>query len=110
MDARGKVTVNTIADKSGSITFGLLQNSDWNSFLRSKLDLNQSVGLSGNAATFLPMQVMISDKMGGTKVTGVNGWIAAHPPIVRGSGINTLQWTLEFEQILFVEGKTDEVS
>lgn len=110
VDARGNVVVNTIADKTGTITFGILQNSDWNSILRAKLEQTQSVGLSGNAATFLPMQIMMSDKMGGTKVTGVNGWISAHPTLVRGSGINTVQWVIDVERLTFVEGITPEVA
>lgn len=110
VDARGKVVVNTIADKSGTITFGILQNSDWNSILRSKLDQTQSVGLSGNASTFIPVQVMMSDKMGGTKVTGTNGWISAHPTLVRGSGINTNQWVIDVERLTFVEGLVTEVA
>lgn len=109
VDARGNPVVNTIADLTGIISFGLLQNSDWNAILRSKLERTQATGLSGNAATFLPMQVMLSDKMGGTKITGVNCVILAHPAIVRGSGITTNQWTLNCSRLLFSEGTTPEV-
>lgn len=110
VDARGNVVVNTIADLSGTITFNLLQVSDWNSVLRAKLDQNQQVGLSGNAATFIPMQIMMSDKMGKAKVTGVNGWITQHPVLVRGTGVNTVQWTIDVERILFEEGTVEEVA
>lgn len=109
VDARGNPVVNTIADLTGTISFGLLQNSDWNQILRSKLEQTQAVGLSGNAGTFLPMQVMVSDKMGGTKVTGVNGVILAHPAIVRGTGINVVNWTIQCSRLLFVEGNTPSV-
>lgn len=109
VDARGNVVVNTIADLSGTITFGLLQNSDWNQYMRERLELSQSVGLSGNAATFLPFQILLKDKMGGTKVNGVNCWVAAHPAIVRGTGINTVNWTIDCSRLLFVEGKTPVV-
>ncbi len=109
VDARGEVVVNTIADLSGTITFSLLQTSDWNSKLRAKLESTQSVGLSGNAQTFLPMQIAMTDKMGNLQVTGVNGFIAAHPTVVRGSGINTVNWIIDVSRILFVEGTVPEV-
>lgn len=110
VDARGNVVVNTIADLSGTIVFNLLQVSDWNSVLRAHLERTQATGLSGNAATFLPMQVMMSDKMGNAKVTGVNGWITQHPVLVRGTGVNTVQWTVDVERILFEEGTVPEVT
>lgn len=107
--ARGEVVVNTIADRSGLITFSLLQTSDWNSTLRSRLELNQNTGLSGNAGTFLPMQILLSDKMGNDLVTGINGWISLHPTFTRGTGVNTVNWIIEVERINFAEGKTSEV-
>lgn len=110
VDARGDVVVNTVADLSGTIVFSLLQVSDWNSILRKKLEQTQGVGLSGNAATFLPMQVMMVDKMGKTKVTGINAWISQHPAIVRGSGINTVQWVIDIERLLFEEGLTENIA
>lgn len=110
VDARGNVVVNTIADLSGTITFSILQTSEWNSKLRAKLEQTQSVGLSGNAGTFVPMQIMMTDKMGNAQVTGVNAWIAAHPTLVRGTGINSVNWVIDMERILFVEGTVPEVA
>jgi len=60
--------------------------------------------LSGNAGTFLPMQIMLSDKMGNTVVNGVNGVILAQPALVRGTGVNTVEWTVNCERLLFEEG------
>lgn len=110
VDARGKVVVNTIADLTGEFTFNLLQVSDWNAILRKKLEETQAVGLSGNATTFLPMQVMMSDKMGNTKVTGVNAFITQQPALVRGTGINDVRWVIQCERLLFAEGTLPEVA
>ena len=51
----------------------------------------------------------MNDKMGLALVTGVNGFIPVMPAIVRGTGIVSLSWTVEFEQIWFTNGKYDYV-
>lgn len=107
--ARGEMSVATIADRSGRIVFTLLQTSDYNAVLNSRATLSQNTGLSGNRATFDPIQALMNDKMGLALVTGVNGFIPVMPAIVRGTGIVSLSWTIEFEQIWFTNGKYDYV-
>lgn len=104
IDARGNAAVNTIADLSGFVAFNLLQVSDWNAKLRAKIEETQAVGLSGNAGTFLPMQVMISDKMGDVLVTGLNGMLLEQPAITRGTGIVTVPWVVRCARVNFDEG------
>jgi hypothetical protein len=107
--ARGEMSVATIADRSGRIVFTLLQTSDYNAVLNSRAILSQNTGLSGNRQTFDPIQALMNDKMGLALVTGVNGFIPVMPAIVRGTGIVSLSWTVEFEQIWFTNGKYDYV-
>lgn len=107
--ARGEMSVATIADRSGRIVFTLLQTSDYNAVLNSRAILSQNTGLSGNRQTFNPIQALMNDKMGLALVTGVNGFIPVMPAIVRGTGIVSLSWTVEFEQIWFTNGKYDYV-
>ena len=107
--ARGEMSVSTIADRSGRIVFTLLQTSDYNATLNSRAILSQNTGLSGNRQTFDPIQGLMNDKMGLALVTGVNGFIPVMPAIVRGTGIVSLSWTVEFEQIWFTNGKYDYV-
>lgn len=109
MGARGEMSTATIADRSGRMVFTLLQTSDYNTVLNSRAVLSQNTGLSGNRATFSPIQGLINDKMGQTLVTGVNGFIPVMPAVVRGTGIVSLSWTVEFEQIWFVQGQYDHV-
>lgn len=52
----------------------------------------------------------MSDKMGKTKVTGVNCWISQHPVLVRGTGVNTMQWVIDVERLLFEEGQVEDVA
>lgn len=105
IDARGDAVVNTIADKSGFFAFNILQVSDWNSKLRSIVEYSQSTGLSSNAAYFVPVQGLISDKMGNTVVSGFNGVLLEQPAVVRGTGIVTVPWVIRFERVNFDEGQ-----
>lgn len=105
MDARGKMTAITSADKSGVITFDLLQTSDSNAYLQVRALESHDTGTSGNSDTFVPIQAAMNDKMGKTLVTGVNGFITMQPGIVRGTGVATNTWVMEFEQLWFVRGK-----
>lgn len=103
--ARGEMAVATIANKSGIITFSLMQTADWNAIMQARAMLDHNTGLSGNNATFVPIQAMINDKMGLTVVTGVNGYIPKQPDVVRGIGIVTNTWAMRFEQLIFVRGQ-----
>ncbi|MGF6139039.1 hypothetical protein [Pseudomonas laurylsulfatiphila] len=107
--ARGEMSVATIADRSGRIVFTILQTSDYNAVLNSRAILSQNTGLSGNRQTFDPIQGLMNDKMGLALVTGVNGFIPVMPAIVRGTGIVSLSWTVEFEQIWFTNGQYESV-
>lgn len=107
--ARGEMSVATVADRTGRIVFTLLQTSDYNAVLNSRAILSQNTGLSGNRSTFQPIQAFMNDKMGLTVVSGVNGFIPVMPAIIRGTGIVSLSWTIEFEQIWFTNGKYDYV-
>ena len=109
MDARGKMIAITSADKSGAMTFDLLQTSDQNAFLQALALTSHDSGTSGSVDTFVPIQAMINDKMGKTVVTGVNGFITMQPAVVRGTGLATNTWLMEFEQIWMVRGQHADV-
>lgn len=109
MDARGKMVAITSADKSGAITFDLLQTSDQNEFMQARALQSHDSGTSGAVDTFVPIQAMINDKMGKNVVTGVNGFITMQPAMVRGTGLATNTWLMEFEQLWIVRGKHADV-
>ena len=75
MDAKGKMSVATSADKSGIITFSLLQTSDSNRFMLRTAIQDQEDGLIGNGRTFRPIRADLTDLYGGTKVIGRGGYI-----------------------------------
>ena len=101
IDAKGKMVTVTSADKSGIVTFNLLQTSDDNSFLRSWASITHQIGLEDGEDQMTPLMAKIEDKMGKELVVGVNGFIVKQPDQVRGNGIVTLQWQLCFENIQF---------
>lgn len=107
--ARGEMAVATIANKSGIISFSLMQTADWNEIMQARAMLDHNTGLSGNRATFVPLQAAINDKMGATLVTGVNGYIPKQPDVIRGIGIVTNTWAIRFEQLHIVRGTYETV-
>jgi len=109
MDARGKMVSITSADKSGAMTFDLLQTSDSNAYLQAFAMTTHEAGTSGNSATFIPIQAFINDKMGQTKVVGINGFITMQPGVTRGTGLATNTWLIEFERLNIVRLQTEDV-
>lgn len=108
MDARGKMVAVTSADKSGFFTFNLLQTSDSNIALQTKALLTHDTGTSGGSDLFVPIQAMLNDKMGTTICTGVNGILTMQPAVVRGTGLQTVSWMIEFEQVWMGRGLYDD--
>lgn len=108
MDARGKMVAVTSADKSGFFTFNLLQTSDSNIALQTKALLTHDTGTSGGSDLFVPIQAMLNDKMGTTICTGVNGILTMQPAVVRGTGLQTVSWIIEFEQVWMGRGLYDD--
>lgn len=102
--ARGEMVVTTTRNRSGRINFTLLQTSDWNQILTERTLLNVNTGTSGNNALFVPIQALVNDKMGNTMITGVNGYSPTVPPVVRGTNVNVVNWTLMFEEVIFSQG------
>jgi hypothetical protein len=109
MDARGKMAVVTSADKSGTCVFDLLQTSDSNAVLQALALATHDLGTSGSADVFPPVQMLLNDKMGNTVATGVNGIIVQQPAVVRGTGLSTVTWAIQFEQVWFVRGTYQDV-
>lgn len=109
MDARGKMVTITSADKSGTVTFDLLQTSDSNMWLQTRAMQTHDTGTSGGTDVFLPVQLVMNDKMGSTVATGVNGIITQQPGIVRGTGVATDTWIMQFEQLWLVRGQSENV-
>lgn len=109
MDARGKMVAISSSDKSGIISFDLLQSSDSTAYLHARALSTHNTGTSGGADLFAPVQALIKDKMGNTVATGVNGIITMTPPLVRGTGLSTDTWLLEFEQLWIVRGTSESI-
>lgn len=105
MDARGKMVAVTSADKSGTCVFDLLQTSDSNALLQALALATHDIGTSGSSDVFAPVQMLMNDKMGNTVATGVNGIIVQQPAVQRGTGLATVTWAIQFEQVWFVRGQ-----
>jgi hypothetical protein len=105
IDARGEQAVVTSADMSGTISFSLLQTSDDHLWLSGIATAYQQLGTSGDNATFVPLQVLLNDKMGTTLVTGINATIIMQPAVSRGTGLATATYVLQCGKLTFVRGQ-----
>lgn len=104
IDARGKMVVSTVTDLSGFIAFNLLHSSDFNAWLSIRATETQLTGTGGGSALFVPIQAMITDKMGSDMVVGANGIITQQPDMSRGIQVGTEMWRIRFERLMMVRG------
>lgn len=104
IDARGKMVVSTVTDLSGFIAFNLLHSSDFNAWLSIRATETQLTGTGGGSTLFVPIQAMITDKMGSDMVVAANGIITHQPDMARGIQVGTEMWRIRFERLMMVRG------
>lgn len=104
IDARGKMVVSTVTDLSGFIAFNLLHSSDFNAWLSTRAAETQLTGTGGGSTLFVPIQALITDKMGSDMAVGVNGIITQQPDMARGIQVGTEMWRIRFERLMMVRG------
>jgi len=93
----GEMTVSISADRSGSITFRLMQSSDSNSYLSGL------VGAAENGA-FVPIFVQFKDTQGGDIGSGTQGYITKPADMVRGENANGQEWVIVVERLDMIHG------
>ena len=92
--ADGKMAVAISADKSGEITFKLMQTSSGNKVLNAIAARQE-----GGPATFAPVQVQFQDTYRQDIGAGTAGYIKKRPEVTRGAGINTQEWVIVVERL-----------
>lgn len=90
--AAGEMTVSLNTDKSGTVTFNLLQTSESNAYLSGLINA-QEVGI------FTPVTMQFKDTVGGDLSSGTQGYIQKPAPMQRGVGLNTQQWVVVSERL-----------
>lgn len=114
MSARGEMSVATLPDKSGIMSFTLLQTSNGNSLL--SLRARQMQGFDwAEHKEFIPINALLSERSmskgtGLALATGLGGYFPRQPVISRGMGIQAMTWTIRFEQLIFNYGLYDHTN
>jgi len=108
MGAKGEMVIATTADRSGYMTFNLLQTSNSNTGLRRLAEFTQETTL-GDGEQFKGIGAAhLKDLMGQDRVNGADGFVPKQPVYSRGVGIADVKWVVEFAQLYFSEGLQED--
>jgi len=88
----GEMTLSLTADRSGSITFRLMQSSDSNTYLSGLV-------LAAENGAFVPIFVQFKDTRGGDIGSGTQGYILRPATMVRGTNANAQEWSIVVERL-----------
>lgn len=85
--AKGDVARSQTNDNRATITIKLLQTSSSNKDLTAQYNIDRLTG-----AGVAPL--IIEDKEGGETFVFNNAWITKYPTVIRGQGVNGMEWVL----------------
>jgi hypothetical protein len=88
----GEMTVSISADRSGSITFRLMQTADSNIYLTGLISAAEN-------GAFVPIFVQFKDTRGGDLGSGTQGYIVRPATMVRGTNANAQEWSIVAERL-----------
>ena len=88
----GEMTVSLSADRSGTVSFRLMQTSDSNTFLSGLINAAEN-------DLFVPIFVQFKDIRGGDLGSGTQGYIARPASMTRGTNANSQEWMITVERL-----------
>lgn len=90
--ADGEMSVSISADRSGTVTFRIMQTSDSNSYLSGLINGQEN-------GAFVPIFVQFKDTLGGDLGSGTQGYITRPASMVRGTNANNQEWIVTVERL-----------
>lgn len=90
--ADGEMTVAISADRSGTVTFRLMQVSDSNAYLSGLINSQEN-------GAFVPLFVQFKDTKGNDLGSGTQGYITKPASMTRGTGANAQEWIIVVERL-----------
>lgn len=90
--ADGEMTVSLSADRSGEITFRLMQSSNSNAYLSGLINTQEN-------GTFVPIFVQFKDTKGGDLGSGTQGYLSKPAGMTRGVNANSQEWVIRVERL-----------
>lgn len=96
MGADGSMMVSVSADRSGKVTFKLLQTSSSNRYLMNLLNT-----LEIGSKTFVPLALTVTDVHRRDVLMGIAGYITKPPQVKHGEKGAEHEWTINFQSLNF---------
>lgn len=94
MGADGSMAMAISSNKSGTVTFKLLQTSSSNRYLLMRYALQEA-----GARTFTPVSLAVKDVHRLDLIVGVAGYLKKLPAIKRGEKPAEQEWAIVFQQL-----------
>lgn len=88
----GEMTVSISADRSGTVTFRLMQSSDSNAYLSGLINAQEN-------GAFVPIFVQFKDTRGNDLGSGTQGYINRPASMTRGTNANAQEWMVTVERL-----------
>ncbi len=88
----GKMTLSISNDRSGSITFKLMQTSESNALLTALITSQEN-------GAFVPVFVQIKNTQGGELISGTQGYITKPSKLSFGQNANENEWIITVERL-----------
>lgn len=88
----GEMTVSISADRSGTVTFRLMQSSDSNAYLSGMINAQEN-------GAFVPIFVQFKDTRGNDLGSGTQGYINRPASMTRGTNVNSQEWIITVERL-----------
>tara|TARA_R110000744_G_scaffold20470_1_gene53735 strand:- start:7579 stop:7995 length:417 start_codon:yes stop_codon:yes gene_type:complete len=93
----GEMTISISSDRSGAVTFSLMQTSDSNAILSGLV-----TGMENGA--FVPIFIQFKDVRGGDLGSGTQGYIRKPADMGRGQVAGSQEWTVITERLDLLHG------
>ena len=88
----GEMTISISADRSGTVTFRLIQTSDSNKFLSALITAQEN-------GAFVPIFVQFKDTKGNDLGSGTQGYITKPADMTRGTNAQPQEWVIVAERL-----------
>jgi hypothetical protein len=103
--ADGNMVLSITADRSGSISFKLMQTSSSNKFLMNLMNLQEAGGPS-----FTPLNVLVQDTYRGDGFKGPVGYLKKPADVQRGAGVAVQTWEIIVENLNLALGDQPDLT
>jgi len=96
MGADGSMAVAISTDKSGTVTFKLLQTSSSNRYL-----LQRYAAQEAGPGSFVPVNLNVKDVHRQDVIIGIAGYLKKLPAVKRGEKVTEQEWAIVFQQLWY---------